>query len=82
MKNTSCSIEHRQLLHGRASFNDQKVADCRFDYRTGNAVYCYWERRFKFIFHWGEAVNLLLWPSQTKDLLTEPKKVICVGVVG
>ena len=33
------------------------------------------------ISHWDQAVYELWWPSQTKDLQTEPKEVLCVGVV-
>ena len=31
----------------------------------------HWERQFTFIFHWGQPVYPLLWPSLTKDLQTE-----------
>ena len=61
--------------------SDRKVADHWFDSRTGKASLCPWERHFTLTSHWGEAVHPLWWPSLTKDLQTEPKKVLCVAVV-
>ena len=59
-------VEHR--------VGDRKVADSRFDFRTGNASLCPWERQFTLISHCGQAVHPLWWSSLTKDLQTEPKK--------
>ena len=61
--------------------SDGKVADLWFDSRTGNALLCSWERHLTLISHRGQAVHPLWWPSLTKDLQTEPKKVLCIGVV-
>ena len=59
----------------------KKVADPWFESRSGNASLCPWERHFTLISHWGRAVYPLWWPSLTKDLQTEPKKMLYVGVV-
>ena len=53
---------------------DRKVAESRFDSRTGNASLCPRERHCTLISHWGQAVYPLWWPSLTKDLQAEPKK--------
>ena len=50
---------------------DRKVLDSRCDSRTVNALYP----------HWGQAVGRLWRPSLTKDLQTEPQKVLSVVVL-
>ena len=60
---------------------DRKVADSRFDSRTGNASLCPWERHLTLIFHWTRVIHPLWGPRLTKDLQTELKKVLFVGVV-
>ena len=67
------------MVESRAS--DQNAADFRFDSRPGNASLCLWKRHFTLISHWGHSVYSLWWASLTKEIQTEPKKVLCVSVV-
>ena len=53
---------------------DRGIADCGFDSRPGNALLCPWGKNFTLLFHWGQAVNTLWWPSLTKTLQTEQQK--------
>ena len=77
---SGCVHVQVQLLDRRAS--NRKVADFRFDSQTGNSLLCPWEKQRVFpISDWGKAIYLLRWPSLTKNLQTEPKSMLCVGVV-
>ena len=73
--------ERATLLLVERYASDRKVADPWFDSQTGNASLCPRERHFALIFHCGQALFPLWWPSLTKDLQTEHEKVLCVGVV-
>ena len=62
---------------------DRKVADSWFDSPTGNVSLCPWERHFTITSNGtDQAVYPLWWPSLTRDLRTEPEKMLCVGVAG
>ena len=52
-----------QLIERRAS--DQKVAESRFDSRTGNTSLCFWEDKYVT---WGQAFCPVWLPSLTKIL--------------
>ena len=56
--------------------SDRKIADPSFDSLTGNASLCSWKRHFTLISHRNQAVFPLLWPSLTRDLQIELKKVL------
>ena len=79
----SCNQRHRggdsPVVENRTS--DPKVAGFWFDSRTSNASLCLWERYFTLISYWSQAVYPLWWSSLTKNLQTEPQKVLCVGMV-
>ena len=72
--------DNSSVMQHQAS--EQKVADSGFESQTGNILLYPQERHFMLIFHWDQAVYLMFWTSLTKDLQTEPKKVLSVGVVG
>ena len=56
--------------------SDRKVTDT--DSRTGNVSLCRWERHFTLISRKGQVGYQMWGPSLTKDLHTEPKKVLKV----
>ena len=65
---------------------ERKVTGPWFDSRTGNGSLCPWKRHLMLISHseqstHAQAVYPLWWPSLIKDLQTEPKKLLYVGVV-
>ena len=67
------------VLERRVS--NRKVADLR---SIPELAMCRrrWERHLTLISHcWSQAVSELWWPSLTKDWQTEPRKVLCVGMV-
>ena len=55
--------------------SDRKVAEPRFDYRTGNTLLlCHWEKHFTQISHSDQPVYAIWCLILSKDLQTEPLK--------
>ena len=61
--------------------SDRKIADWRFDSRTGNALLRPWGKHFSLTSHWGQA--LLRVVTQLDERLANRilKRVLCNGVV-
>ena len=76
------SGDDSSVVERRAS--DRKVADPWFDSRIGSTLLCPWERSLRLLnkyYYFPFESNCLsvVWPRLTKNLQTEPKKVLWVG---
>ena len=73
----SCLATYKNsVVENRIS--NQKVAESRFDYQTGNASFRFWEKHFTYIFHWGDFAAMI---SLDERLENRIQKMYSIGVV-